>query len=120
MAVASFPRGRGLWMLIFWTFFPLKEKGEGVWPLGSQSYGRLSPIRRFGIKKEIVYTRKPSFSHNCLCRNLPLLVRLSFHDCVGSQGCDGCIDTTNADNAGKSSLQIRFFTTNVCSLCLKF
>ena len=33
---------------------------------------------------------------------LPGLVRLAFHDCVGNGGCDGCIDITKADNAGRS------------------
>jgi len=27
-------------------------------------------------------------------------VRLSFHDCVGDGGCDGCVDHSNPDNAG--------------------
>ena len=28
--------------------------------------------------------------------------RLAFHDCIGDGGCDGCIDETEADNAGLS------------------
>lgn len=35
---------------------------------------------------------------------LPGLVRLAFHDCVGNGGCDGCIDITKADNAGRAIL----------------
>ncbi len=31
---------------------------------------------------------------------LPMLLRQSFHDCVG--GCDGCINPGNADNNGLS------------------
>ena len=30
-----------------------------------------------------------------------LAVRLSFHDCVGDKGCDGCVDLNIDDNAGK-------------------
>lgn len=28
------------------------------------------------------------------------LVRLAFHDCVGAGGCDGCLNTNLAENAG--------------------
>lgn len=31
---------------------------------------------------------------------LPKFVRLSFHDCVGVGGCNGCVDMGNVDNAG--------------------
>lgn len=30
----------------------------------------------------------------------PLALRLAFHDCVGSDGCDGCLNTDQSDNAG--------------------
>ena len=30
----------------------------------------------------------------------PTVVRLGFHDCVGSDGCNGCLDLTNPDNSG--------------------
>ena len=30
------------------------------------------------------------------------LTRLAFHDCIGDGGCDGCINETEADNAGLS------------------
>lgn len=32
--------------------------------------------------------------------SLPGFVRLAFHDCVGPNGCDGCIDMNNGDNSG--------------------
>jgi len=32
--------------------------------------------------------------------NIPGFVRLSFHDCVGDGGCDGCVDHTDSHNAG--------------------
>ncbi|XP_067949008.1 putative ascorbate peroxidase [Watersipora subatra] len=32
--------------------------------------------------------------------NLPGFVRLAFHDCVGENGCNGCIDLSNGDNGG--------------------
>ena len=35
-----------------------------------------------------------------LCRNIARMVRLSFHDAVGSRGLDGCIDARNKDNVG--------------------
>eukprot|EP01079_Euglenida_sp_SAG-EU17-18_P005040 gene5040-5148_t len=31
-------------------------------------------------------------------KNVPQIVRLAFHDCVG--GCDGCLNLANPDNAG--------------------
>lgn len=31
---------------------------------------------------------------------LPKFVRLSFHDCVGVGGCNGCVDLNNPDNGG--------------------
>ena len=40
---------------------------------------------------------------NRVNNDLPFIagfVRLAFHDCIGSGGCDGCIDHSNPDNAG--------------------
>jgi len=36
--------------------------------------------------------------------NLPESVRLAFHDCVGPDGCDGCLNLDDADNVGLSDI----------------
>ena len=36
----------------------------------------------------------------CLIRNIARMVRLAFHDAVGMNGADGCVDLNNPDNAG--------------------
>ena len=37
----------------------------------------------------------------CCYRNLPTLIRLAFHDCVGEGGYNGCLDHNHPENAGE-------------------
>ena len=53
-------------------------------------------------------------------RRLPGFVRLSFHDCVGAGGCDGCIDFENPDNNGirvySEALDISYGNNNLAQV----
>lgn len=52
------------------------------------------------LSEEDVDEIKKTLEPFIIDRSIATAVRLSFHDCVGPEGCNGCININNPDNAG--------------------
>ena len=48
---------------------------------------------------------------NIIYRALKYIILTAFHDCVGSDGCDGCLNTDQSANDGLGKVVRKLYTT---------